>query len=476
MKQTTINDDHKNNTYSEKEILNYTIMLKNMVEKHPLSFFTIIKSKKHENEYGELKKFIFHQTRFIDFDCNFGTRCKYVIDKQYELYKCHVCGKPIRKNIFATNRQTKFWCSSQCLAKDNEINQQIGQKISLASKGKKVIASNNLPKECKIIYHDSPIEYDDELNKQIYELFLNHQKTFKFWLMKEQMLYEYFMKSTYPIDFTNLGIGTRLYWLTHKFQKFPRCMTCGRQLDFKDIKMSHKWPITCCRKCNIEYVAKLTEIRHRNDMYDRMLNQNEIEPLYSRDFYMNAGTSYDNFKVKCKKCGYVFHSAINLNWFRRSKSSNLFRCPYCHPSVKYRSKVEKDVFNYIKNDLNYIDALHSYHEIIKPYELDIYIPSKKTAIEFNGILWHSLENEITIDYHLNKTIKCENAGIKLIHIWEDEWHNNPTYIKLFIKNILNDSQPIIIINENNKKLIDRSQFNKISVDCSSSFNMLSSSL
>lgn len=387
-----------------------------------------------------------------------------MIDGKHELYRCHICGKPIRKNIFATDRQTKFWCSTKCLANDDEVNERIGKKNSLAHKGKKLNTVVNLPNECKIIYHDFPIEYDDEMNNKIYELFLNHQKTFKFWLSKNKALYDYFMKSTYPIDYTSLGFGTRLYWLINKFQEFPRCLACGRQLDFKDVKLSHKWPTTCCTKCKHEYVSKLTEIRHRNDMYDRMLKQNEIQPLYSREFYLKVGPLYDKFKVKCKKCGYVFSNSIDFNWFGRSKSGNLFRCPYCHPCTKYRSKSEKDVFNYIKNDLGYNDALHSYHEVIKPYELDIYVPSKKIAFEFNGILWHSLENEKPIDYHLNKTIRCENVGVKLIHIWEDEWNNNQNNVKEFIKNILNNSQSIIIKNENDKKMIDRSQFNKIFVE------------
>lgn len=95
--------------------------------------------------------------------------------------------------------------------------------------------------------------------------------------------------------------------------------------------------------------------------------------------------------------------SIEFTYFYRYKNSNMFKCPYCHPSTSYRSLAEKKVFKYIKEDLGYCDVLHSYHDVIRPYELDIYVPSKKVAIEFNGILWHSLENETTIDYHLYKT-------------------------------------------------------------------------
>jgi hypothetical protein len=73
--------------------------------------------------------------------------------------------------------------------------------------------------------------------------------------------------------------------------------------------------------------------------------------------------------------------------------------------------------------------------IIKPMELDIFIPSHNIAIEFNGLYWH---NELFLDknYHLNKTIQCEENGIKLIHIFEDEWEFKKDIVKSRLKNIL----------------------------------------
>jgi very-short-patch-repair endonuclease len=59
-------------------------------------------------------------------------------------------------------------------------------------------------------------------------------------------------------------------------------------------------------------------------------------------------------------------------------------------------------------------------QIIRGFELDFYIPSKKLAIEFNGIYWHSTKFK-KIAYHQNKVISCLNRGIRLITIFEDEW-------------------------------------------------------
>lgn len=45
------------------------------------------------------------------------------------------------------------------------------------------------------------------------------------------------------------------------------------------------------------------------------------------------------------------------------------------------------------------------------------------GVEFNGLYWHSELNKIPYDYHLWKTEECEKQGIRLIHIFEDEWRD-----------------------------------------------------
>jgi hypothetical protein len=69
-------------------------------------------------------------------------------------------------------------------------------------------------------------------------------------------------------------------------------------------------------------------------------------------------------------------------------------------------------------------------------ELDIYIPDLKLAFEFNGLYWH---NELYKDknYHLNKTELCEDQGIQLIHIWEDDWSYKQDIVKSMILSKLN---------------------------------------
>lgn len=106
--------------------------------------------------------------------------------------------------------------------------------------------------------------------------------------------------------------------------------------------------------------------------------------------------------------------------------------PYCS---SYR---EIEIKNFIKSIYNG-NIIENNRQIIKPKELDIYIPSKKVAIEFDGLFWHSTFQRDDLDaktLHYNKTIECEKLGIRLIHIFEDEWINKQEICKSIIASAL----------------------------------------
>lgn len=97
------------------------------------------------------------------------------------------------------------------------------------------------------------------------------------------------------------------------------------------------------------------------------------------------------------------------------------------------SSMAQDLANFIESLGLHI--VRNDRDVISPYELDIYIPEKKIAIEFNGSYWHS---EIFKDkyYHQLKTLACLKEGVHLIHIFEYEWENQNRKVLQLIKNIL----------------------------------------
>ena len=84
-------------------------------------------------------------------------------------------------------------------------------------------------------------------------------------------------------------------------------------------------------------------------------------------------------------------------------------------------------------DKHNIEYLTNVRDIIYPKELDIYIPSKKIAIECNGVYWHSLKEP---SYHINKFLQCDKQGIQLLTLWEDWIKTKPEILESIIKSKL----------------------------------------
>ena len=99
---------------------------------------------------------------------------------------------------------------------------------------------------------------------------------------------------------------------------------------------------------------------------------------------------------------------------------------------------EEYIFNYIRSIYSGTIIQHT-RKVISPYELDIYIPSLKLAIECDGTYWHS---QVDKNYHLLKTKLCEDMGIRLIHITEWLWNNKQDICKSIINSALNRNTKI----------------------------------
>lgn len=96
---------------------------------------------------------------------------------------------------------------------------------------------------------------------------------------------------------------------------------------------------------------------------------------------------------------------------------------------------EEYIFNYIRSIYSGT-IIQRTRKVISPYELDIYIPEKNLAIEYNGVYWHSINAGMDKKYHLNKTLMCEEKGIRLIHIFQNEWKDHSDICKSIIASAL----------------------------------------
>lgn len=99
-----------------------------------------------------------------------------------------------------------------------------------------------------------------------------------------------------------------------------------------------------------------------------------------------------------------------------NRTHNNSGCPRCNIE-KVNSFCEQAVFYYIKK--SYPDAVNGDQSL--GIELDIFIPSAMTAIEYDGEAWHHSERKIKNDEKKNSI--CKEAGIKLIRIREPRLPN-----------------------------------------------------
>ncbi len=104
--------------------------------------------------------------------------------------------------------------------------------------------------------------------------------------------------------------------------------------------------------------------------------------------------------------GHEYQASI----LHRSSGTN---CPFCN-SGRQTSFAEQAVFYYVKK--LYPDAKSRYSaRFLGRMELDIYIPSIKYAIEYDGEAWHKKD---TIKREQLKYKRCHENGIKLIRLRE----------------------------------------------------------
>ena len=109
------------------------------------------------------------------------------------------------------------------------------------------------------------------------------------------------------------------------------------------------------------------------------------------------------------------------------------RCPICG---NVESKPENDIKEFCQSFLGEENVQSRNKIVLKGKELDIYIPSKKFAIEYNGLRWHSEEFGKDRYYHLSKTDECKKQGVKLIQIFEDEYLNHKEIVMNKIAHII----------------------------------------
>lgn len=166
--------------------------------------------------------------------------------------------------------------------------------------------------------------------------------------------------------------------------------------------------------------------------------------------------------VKCNKCGYEFVTN-NLSYIHYDK----IICKLCGKEYKYGKPTMKIVEFLRENNIKF--KLND-RTVINPLEIDILLEDYNIGIEVNGNFWHSERCGKDKLYHLNKTLKCHEKGVKLLHFFEDEILYKFDIVKNMISNILNLKEKIFIYdiaeidNETMKKFVENNSLEEYNED------------
>lgn len=113
-------------------------------------------------------------------------------------------------------------------------------------------------------------------------------------------------------------------------------------------------------------------------------------------------------------------------------------CPSCSSSI---SSGHREIIN----ALNGYEIFINDRSVISPYELDIYVPEEKLAIEYNGNYWHSFGRQESTEEkqkHRLKHLLCRDAGIELLQIFEYEWTKKKDIIGSILQHKLGKSMRV----------------------------------
>ena len=280
---------------------------------------------------------------------------------------------------------------------------------------------------------------------------INPKCTLEWFKTKEPELY-FELKENFPQKQLS-----EIFWFIKNniFQEelIPLCEVCGKNKCLLTSKVLKPY---CCNRCAIKQQSvqektvntclarygKIREFGDRKNHYE--LGKHPQQCNYKNlDDINNPEIMNKLRKLPWKEIAAHFGLSKNSH-SSQFKFMNKVGCPIIKSE---KSNMEYELFSFI-NSICDFNVIRNSKRVIKPLEIDIYIPDLKLAFEFNGDWYHQFQDRkpsLDSNYHVNKTNLCEQQGIRLIHIWEHEWLTNQEYVKEVIKQYLDGKIPDISI-------------------------------
>jgi len=309
-----------------------------------------------------------------------------------EIPSCKTCGKEIQLNIEYANKKypkgyVKKYCSLKCFNNNPEIKEKARER-------EKIKAQERLKKRKETV-KEKYGSWDNRPGKD------NFKKANK----KLKTDQDYKEKRIEKTKQTNL-------------EKY------GESWASKTDEFQEKRKKTNLEKYQVEnpvvlYKDKSTEQIQENRIFQKYNFKEEDKKNWnSKEFWIKNFVINDKINViKAQENFKINDYMVIYNHFKNILGDDFI-------NFSTRSRLQDDIINFIKS-ISKDEVLINERKTIAPLELDIHIPERKFAIEFDGLYWHSFNQKELINEfkykHLIKTRKAEEKDINLIHIFENEW-------------------------------------------------------
>lgn len=332
--------------------------------------------------------------------CIKGHEYEMLVSSMVKGYGCPVCAnKKILKgfNDLKTTHPdiTKEWSGKNDFCPDEIIAGSHKKAWWVCPKGHeyymKILARANLGRNCHYCSNDKVLQGFNDLAT-------THPDIAKQWSNKNILK---------PTEVT-FGSDKKAWWVCSK----------GHE-SFVTIKTKINCEIIC------GYCSNYKVLKGFNDLFT---THKELTKQWSEkndiSFYDVTYGSKQKVWWKCH-LGHEWEATVNSRTGGRD-------CPKCSLGKRV-SKPEQAVADFVKS-LDF-DIEQSNRTRLGGLELDIYIPSIDTGIEFNGTYWHSTPEAKARDAKKKKL--CDELGIRLIVIKEEDWYNDEHGEKVGLFKILN---------------------------------------
>ena len=205
----------------------------------------------------------------------------------------------------------------------------------------------------------------------------------------------------------------------------------GVESPFQSDEIKEKIKATNLQKYGVENVFQSDEIKEK--IFNTNLEKYGCRVTSQRKCLEYEGEFKNIFDSYEKSVEYLSRSRKTYRELAEEFSCPLYTVVFwvnkfnLNSYIKHeKSHYEDEIADYIGRDLCVMNS----RKILDNLEVDIYVPSHKLAIEFNGNYWHSTLHIHDKNYHLNKSIAAEKIGVRLIHIYQYEWEDTELQNKI----------------------------------------------